>query len=56
MGSLPGAWTGAFHRVCGDAVGRSAPLDDLVDAPFDWKEGWHYLLPTTRAAGSDLPD
>jgi broad specificity phosphatase PhoE len=23
-----------------------APLEDLVDMPFDWKEGWHYLLPT----------
>jgi alpha-ribazole phosphatase/probable phosphoglycerate mutase len=21
-------------------------LEDLVDAPFDWQEGWHYTLPT----------
>jgi broad specificity phosphatase PhoE len=22
------------------------PLEDLVDAPFNWQEGWHYVLPT----------
>jgi 2,3-bisphosphoglycerate-dependent phosphoglycerate mutase len=21
-------------------------LDDLVDAPFDWQEGWSYTVPT----------
>jgi broad specificity phosphatase PhoE len=21
-------------------------IDDLVDAPFNWREGWRYLLPT----------
>jgi hypothetical protein len=20
-------------------------LDELVDAPFEWQEGWEYLLP-----------
>lgn len=23
-----------------------ATLEDLVDAPFGWREGWHYSLPT----------
>ena len=21
------------------------PLEDLVDAPFGWREGWHYTVP-----------
>ena len=21
------------------------PLEDLVDAPFDWRPGWHWTLP-----------
>jgi alpha-ribazole phosphatase/probable phosphoglycerate mutase len=25
---------------------NGACLADLVDAPFDWQEGWRYLLPT----------
>ncbi|MEO8458083.1 MAG: histidine phosphatase family protein, partial [Chloroflexota bacterium] len=25
---------------------EGARLDELVDAPFDWKEGWEYTLPT----------
>ena len=24
---------------------RGAALDDLVDAPFHWQEGWHYRVP-----------
>jgi broad specificity phosphatase PhoE len=24
------------------------PLEDLVDAPFGWREGWHYTLPSGR--------
>jgi broad specificity phosphatase PhoE len=26
------------HRVLG------TPLETLVDAPFDWREGWEYML------------
>jgi alpha-ribazole phosphatase/probable phosphoglycerate mutase len=26
------------HLICG------APLDDLISAPFEWKEGWLYVL------------
>ena len=29
------------HLLCG------AELKDLVDAPFQWQEGWFYVLPTT---------
>jgi alpha-ribazole phosphatase/probable phosphoglycerate mutase len=25
---------------------EGARLEDLVDAPFDWQEGWLYRLPT----------
>jgi broad specificity phosphatase PhoE len=28
------------HLLCGEE------LEDLVEAPFDWKEGWYYSLPT----------
>ena len=28
------------HLLCG------AALEDLLDAPFAWREGWRYLLPT----------
>jgi hypothetical protein len=29
------------------AVGHleGVPLAELVDAPFEWQEGWEYLLP-----------
>jgi broad specificity phosphatase PhoE len=29
-----------------DHVLNSIPLKDLVDAPFNWQEGWRYSLPT----------
>jgi broad specificity phosphatase PhoE len=50
---LRARWDGA--RVC--VIAHSAnhwalqhllegmPLDELVAAPFDWREGWEYLLP-----------
>jgi broad specificity phosphatase PhoE len=28
-------------------VFEGVPLDELVDAPFEWQEGWEYLLPAT---------
>lgn len=29
-----------------DCLLNGAALDDLVDAPFGWQEGWRYTLPT----------
>jgi broad specificity phosphatase PhoE len=29
-----------------DTLLNGAALEDLVDAPFDWQEGWRYVLPT----------
>jgi broad specificity phosphatase PhoE len=29
-----------------DHLLNDIPLEDLVDAPFNWQEGWSYLLPT----------
>ena len=33
---------------------EGVPLEDLVDAPFEWQEGWEYVVPSpwSRAAGS----
>jgi 2,3-bisphosphoglycerate-dependent phosphoglycerate mutase len=28
-----------------DHVVLGMPLEELVDAPFDWREGWEYTLP-----------
>ena len=33
-----------------DCLLNGEALEDLVDAPFDWQEGWRYLLPTTWTA------
>jgi alpha-ribazole phosphatase/probable phosphoglycerate mutase len=27
-----------------DHVVRGVPLEELVDAPFEWREGWEYEL------------
>jgi broad specificity phosphatase PhoE len=41
------------HLLC------SRPLEDLVDAPFGWQEGWHYTVRSgwtaTCADGLDAP-
>jgi alpha-ribazole phosphatase/probable phosphoglycerate mutase len=29
-----------------DHLLRGVALEDLVDAPFGWQEGWHYAVPT----------
>ncbi|MGI8854129.1 MAG: histidine phosphatase family protein [Thermomicrobiales bacterium] len=29
-----------------DFLLNGVALEDLVDAPFGWREGWHYTLPT----------
>ena len=46
-------WNGTTVVVIAHSANRWAldhlllgvPLEDLVDAPFNWQEGWHYLLP-----------
>ena len=35
------------HLLCG------RPLEDLVDAPFGWREGWHYTVPSGRTEPAD---
>ncbi|MDP9265018.1 MAG: hypothetical protein M3O91_02700 [Chloroflexota bacterium] len=32
-------------RFALDHLLRGAPLEDLVDAPFDWRPGWLNALP-----------
>lgn len=33
---------------------EDVPLEELVDAPFEWQEGWEYVIPTRDIARSDL--
>jgi broad specificity phosphatase PhoE len=33
------------NRWALDHLVHGAPLEDLVDAPFEWREGWEYVLP-----------
>lgn len=33
------------NRWALDHLLKGMPLDDLVDAPFAWQEGWYYTLP-----------
>jgi broad specificity phosphatase PhoE len=41
------------NRWALDHLLHGVPLEDLVDAPFNWQEGWHYTVPTDQAdAGS----
>lgn len=52
LDNLPSRWAGARVLVVGHTATRWAldhiltgvPLDDLLDAPFDWQPGWEYLL------------
>jgi broad specificity phosphatase PhoE len=34
---------------------EGTPLEELVDAPFAWQEGWEYVLPSTPAPESADP-
>ena len=34
------------NRWALDNLLTGVPLEDQVDAPFAWREGWHYTLPT----------
>ncbi|MFE0187940.1 histidine phosphatase family protein [Streptomyces sp. NPDC058989] len=38
-----------------DCLLTGAAIEDLVDAPFGWQEGWHYTLPTGWSAASGHP-
>ncbi len=55
-------WDGTRVLVIGHAATRYAldhllngvPLEQLVDAPFQWREGWLYRLPSGWTAGERL--
>ena len=38
-----------------DHCARGVALDTLVDAPFEWQEGWEYTLHTSGGARSFDP-
>ena len=50
---LPTRWDGRRVLVIGHVATRwglehflnGVPLEDLVDADFQWQEGWEYVLP-----------
>ncbi|HLJ67239.1 MAG TPA: histidine phosphatase family protein [Chloroflexota bacterium] len=50
---LAASWGGRRVLIVGHSANRWAldhllhgvPLEDLVDAPFGWREGWEYVLP-----------
>jgi hypothetical protein len=56
-------WAGTRVVVIGHSATRWAldhllnglPLADLVDAPFDWQEGWRYVVPSDFSARSNHP-
>lgn len=61
LGDLSPRWDGTQVVVIGHSATRWAlehllvgtPLEELVDAPFTWQEGWSYVLETElRAATS----
>lgn len=50
-------WNGSTVVVIAHSANRWAldhllhgvPLEDLVDAPFNWQEGWRYVVPEERS-------
>ncbi|MER6829158.1 histidine phosphatase family protein [Streptosporangium sp. NPDC000563] len=54
LGDLAAAWDGHRVLVISHSANRWAldhllggrELEELVDAPFDWREGWEYVVPT----------
>jgi alpha-ribazole phosphatase/probable phosphoglycerate mutase len=42
------------NRWALDSLLGGRALEELVDAPFGWQEGWHYLLPTGWT-GEEVP-
>jgi|SRR5579884_1304004 len=59
LADLPKNWDGARVCLIGHSANRWAldhlllgeALEDLVDRPFGWQEGWHYSLPSNWTAG-----
>lgn len=45
----------AATRYALDHLLTGTPLENLVVAPFAWREGWPYTLPTGWSAPSELP-
>jgi broad specificity phosphatase PhoE len=53
LSDLAAAWNGervvaishSANRWAFDCLLHGARLEDLVDAPFGWREGWYYSLP-----------
>lgn len=60
LSELAGTWDGGRVVVIAHSANKWAldhllkkiALEDLVDAPFDWQEGWHYVLPAGWAGAS----
>lgn len=54
LAELAATWDGSRVVVIAHSANRwaldhlltGAALEDLVDAPFGWQEGWRYVLPT----------
>ena len=54
LADLARDWEGRRVLLVGHSATRWAldhllagvPLEDLVDAPFEWREGWRFLLPS----------
>lgn len=54
LGDLPSRWEGGRVLVVGhtatrwalDNILKGVPIEELVDAPFDWQPGWEYILET----------
>lgn len=50
---LAAAWSGqrvlviahSANKWALDCLLTGASIEDLVDAPFEWQQGWHYTLP-----------
>lgn len=59
---LAAGWDGHTVVVIAHSANRWAldclldgrALEDLVDAPFDWRPGWSYSLPTGWTGATDL--
>ncbi|MGW0755722.1 histidine phosphatase family protein [Streptomyces sp. NPDC002814] len=60
LGDLDVGWSGqrvliiahSANRWALDSLLTGALIEDLIDAPFQWQEGWHYTLPTGWSANS----
>lgn len=44
------------NRWALDYLLNGRPLEELVGAPFDWREGWEYVLPDRWAGMASHPD